>query len=149
MKTLTTIIAITFALFASTANAQTKFINDGTAANNVQMNKIGTNGAELKFEMGANGSYVKWQTATESNTSHFELQVSNDNKSFATIRTVAASDVTDWAANYQTKFIRNYLSVEKVYYRLKTVFNNGTEVITAATTFEVANNSAVSFANVH
>ena len=144
MKTLTTIIAITFSLFTISTSAQVNF-----TSSDASVVKLNAAGGELKFEMGANGSVVKWSTSTESNTSHFELQVSNDNQNFETIRIVSASDVTAWSTNYQTKFIRNYMSAAKVYYRLKTVFTNGTELVSASTTFEITNGTSVSYANVH
>lgn len=152
MKTLNTIIAITFSLISFTATANTTITGndcaDVTVNNTVKMNAIGTNGSELKFEMGVNGFYVKWQTSNETNTNHFELQVTDGSKSFKTIRTIAAGDVTEWSSAYETKFIRNYLSAEKVYYRLKTVFANGTEVYTAATSFEISGGTALRYANV-
>ena len=151
MKTIyTLIIATTFSLIALHTTAQVKFnINSNTETATVAMNKIGTNGTELKFENTANGSFVKWETATETNTSHFELQVSDDNNTFTTIRKIAASDATAWATNYETKFTKRYLSAAKVYYRVKTVFTNGTEVFTTATAFQVTNNNGVSYASIH
>jgi hypothetical protein len=145
MKTLTTIIAITFSLFTINATAQTQFASSSetvTAATIVEVN-----GKGIQFEANNNGIFIKWEVANESNTSHFELQVSDDNKSFETIRKVAASDVTTWATNYQAKFMRNYSSVNKVFYRLKTVFSNGTEVYTTATTFQTTTNTGA-FVNV-
>ena len=151
MKTISTIITgITFSLITFQANAQAKFIiNDGTETVAVTMNKIGTNGTELKFEQTANGSFVKWATSNESNTSHFELQTSNDNNTFTTIRKVAASDVTEWATNYEAKFTKNYLSAAKVYYRVKTVFINGAETFTGAASFKITNGNGTSYASIH
>lgn len=152
MKTLKTIIAITFSLISLTATANTTITGndhaDVTVNNTVKMNAIGSNGSELKFETGVNGFSVEWQTSNEINTSRFELQVTDGSKSFKTIRTVAAGAVTEWSSDYKVNFIRNYLSVEKVYYRLKTVFANGTEVYTAASSFEILAGSTVRFANV-
>jgi len=144
MKTLTTIIAITFTLFTATVAAQAKFINDGTVANNVTI----TNN-EFQFEKNANGAVITWQTANESNCSQFELQISYDNKSFETIKTVAASDMTQWATNYEIKFRKTYLSAAKVYYRLRTVFTNGAEAFTSANAFQVSTGTAVSYASIH
>ena len=150
MKTIYSLItAIIFT--ASAANAQTKFsINDGTenVANNAIMTDAAKNN-ELKFEMGANGASIKWQTSNENNTSHFELQISDDNKTFTSIKKVAASDMTQWATNYEVKFRKTYIAAEKVYYRVKTVFTNGAEMYTAATAFAIANGTGVSYASIH
>ena len=132
MKTLTIIIAITFALFTSTTNAQAKFINDGTVANNVTILND-----QFNFEKNANGAAITWQTAKESNCRQFELQISFDNKSFETIKTVAGSDMTQWATNYEIKFCKTYVSAAKVFYRLKTVFTNGAENFTSSVAFKV------------
>lgn len=152
MKLINTIIAITFSLITFSATAHSKLTDNGctdlTVNNTVKMNTIDNNGVELTFKTGINGFYIKWQTSNESNTSRFELQVTDGSKSFKTIRTVAASDVTEWSTSYETKFIRNYVSAENVYYRLKTVFNNGTEVYTAATSFEIPSAAGISYANV-
>ena len=152
MKLINTIIAITFSLITFSATAHSKLTDNGctdlTVNNTVKMNTIDNNGVELTFKTGINGFYIKWQTSNETNTNRFELQVTDGSKSFKTIRTIAAGDVTEWSSAYETKFIRNYLSAEKVYYRLKTVFANGTEVYTAATSFEISGGTALRYANV-
>jgi hypothetical protein len=151
MKTMKTIITIIIAtIFTANVNAQSKFtVNSSieTAANNVKL--TGENGTELKYVLGANGPSIKWETSNEANTSHFELQISDDGKEFSTIRKVAASDVTEWNTAYETKFSKNYISVKKVYYRLKIVFSNGSEILTAATSFKIPGAKATSYASIH
>lgn len=146
------ITAITFIVVATAANAQTKFTinyDPETVTNNAVLNKIGGNDNELKFEKNASGTFIKWQTANESNTSHFELQISYDNNTFETIKRVAASDVTVWNTNYQIKFSKTYISEEKVYYRVKTVFTNGAEFYTSSSAFAVSIGNQVSYASIH
>jgi hypothetical protein len=130
MKTITTIIAIIFA-----ANV--------TAQNSVKFNN------NISVEKNSNGASIKWMTAAESNTSHFEIEISYDGKSFESIRTVAASETTKWNTNYEAKFKRTYISVEKVYYRVSTVFVDGTSTATEAVSLEVNNGASVSYASIH
>jgi hypothetical protein len=130
MKTIITIIAAF--LFTSTASAQ----------NTVTLNKV-------NIEKNANGAAITWSTAAESNTSQFEVEVSFDNKSFEAIRTIAASETTQWATNYETKFKRTYLSEGKVYYRVKTVFVDGTSTVSNAISLEVATANGISFATIN
>jgi len=130
MKTIITIIAAF--IFTSTASAQ----------NNVTLNKV-------NIEKNANGAAITWSTAAESNTSQFEVEVSFDNKSFETIRTIAASETTQWATSYETKFKRTYLSEGKVYYRVKTVFVDGTSTVSNAISLEVATANGISYATIN
>jgi len=130
MKTIITIIAAF--IFTSTATAQ----------NTVILNKV-------NIEKNANGAAITWSTAAESNTSQFEVEVSFDNKSFETIRTIAASETTQWATNYQTTFKRTYLSEGKVYYRVKTVFVDGTSSVSNAISLEVATANGISYATIN
>ncbi|CAN5400433.1 hypothetical protein BH11BAC5_BH11BAC5_40370 [soil metagenome] len=152
MKAISTILTITFTFFVAAVNAQTKFTfnnNEETISNIAALNTIGNNSSELQFERNANGASIQWQTAKESNTSHFELQISYDNQTFETIKKIAASDVTAWLTNYKAKFSRTYLSEEKVFYRIKTVFNNGDEVYTNSSAFTVTIGNEMSYVSIH
>lgn len=152
MKTLNSLIVITLLLTTLSATAKIKPTKHKrttiTLENRVSMNGIGNNGVELKFGTGENGFYIAWQTSHENNTKHFELQVTDGSKSFKTIKIIAANNATQWLTNYETTFIRNYISVEKVYYRLKTVFTNNTEVYTAAIFFKITSTDTLAYANV-
>lgn len=75
--------------------------------------------------------------------------MSYDNQNFETTKLIAASDVTAWSTNYQVKFSRTYLSEEKVYYRIKTVFNDGVEMYTSSTTFALTIGNEISYASIH
>jgi hypothetical protein len=152
MKSIINTIAIILILCSATVNAQTKFTlntNTETAVNTVTLNTIGAEGNELKFERDANGASVKWQTTGESNTSQFELQLSYDNENFETSKIVAASDVTSWVTNYEVRYRKTYLSGVKVYYRIKTVFNNGAETYTNATAFALTIGHEINYASIH
>lgn len=145
-------ITICFSLFAITAVAQTRFMLNNcteTVLNNAVIYATGLNGSELKFEMDTNHAYIKWQAINESNTSHFEMQISDDNKVFTTLKKVAASDITQWATNYQAAFRKTYLSSKKVYYRIKTVFSDGAEKYTSSTSFETSDGRSISYISIH
>ncbi|MDN3654614.1 hypothetical protein QWZ08_03185 [Ferruginibacter paludis] len=152
MKAISTILAVTCTFLVTSVNAQVKFTinnNPETVTNDISFKPMGAEGNELKFERDANGASIKWQAINESNTSHFELQLSYDNHTFETSKLIAASDVTAWSTNYEVKFRKTYLSEEKVYYRIKTVFNNGDEMYTASTTFSLTIGNETSYASIH
>jgi|GEM_PF-6261343 len=60
---------------------------------------------------------LDWSTATESNSSSFEIERSNDNSSFIKIGSVAAAGNSNTKTNYS--FTDNYASNDVNYYRLK------------------------------
>jgi hypothetical protein len=131
MKNLITLIAAF--IFTANVNAQ----------NAVSINK------GIEISKNANGASINWTASNESNSSQFEIEISYDNNNFTTIRTVAASETTKWATNYEAKFKRTYLSVEKIYYRVKTVFVDGSFEVTPSVCLEVKGANAVSYASIH
>jgi hypothetical protein len=62
---------------------------------------------------------IKWQTTTEENSSHFELEKSHDGVDFTTIATLVTAGNSSTALNY--KYTDKNVSSEQVYYRLKMV----------------------------
>ena len=131
MKNILTLIAAF--IFTANVNAQ----------NAVSINK------GIEINKNANGASFTWTASNESNTSQFEIEISYDNNNFTSIRTVAASETTKWATNYEAKFKRTYLSVEKVYYRVKTVFVDGSSVASPSVALEVKGANGVSYASIH
>ena len=131
MKNLLTLIAAF--IFTATINAQ----------NTVSINK------GIEINKNANGASINWTASNESNTSQFEVEISYDNKNFQSIRTVAASETTKWNTSYEAKFKRTYLSVDKIYYRVRTVFVDGSSEVTASVALEVKGMNGVSYASIH
>jgi len=67
---------------------------------------------------------ISWQTATEINTDHFEIENSLDGKNFSTISTINASGISKTTKTYTTTdFVINTNTI--VYYRIKSVDKNG------------------------
>ncbi|WP_299761158.1 T9SS type A sorting domain-containing protein [uncultured Pontibacter sp.] len=77
---------------------------------------------------------LDWVTATEENSSHFEVQVSQDGKTFSSIGNVAAAGNSNFMLNYSFKFSPG--NARSHYFRLKQVDLDGTfeysKVVTAA-----------------
>jgi hypothetical protein len=67
---------------------------------------------------------LQWQTTQENNSSYFELQRSEDGKSFETIATVTAKGNTS-INNYQHTDDLFFYNYKTVYYRIKMVDSNG------------------------
>jgi hypothetical protein len=131
MKNLTTLIAAF--IFTATVNAQ----NAPSIAKGIEINK------------GANGASVNWTASNQKDISQFELEISYDNCSFSTIRTVIATEKTYCSASYEAKFRRTYLSVEKIYYRVKTVFADCSTEVTPSIALEIKSANGVSYASIH
>ena len=145
------LLMLTICANAENLNAQTKFsfgnTNEQILANDIKISE--NQGNAVKCVLGANGPSIQWETAEEVNTSHFEIQVSYDGTEFTSIRNVAASEITNWTTFYEAKFHKNYISAEKVYYRLKTVFTDGSETITTPISFIIVNSEGTSYASIH
>lgn len=69
-------------------------------------------------------NYLMWETLSESNTSHFELEWSEDGKTFQTLQTVIAAGNSSTTQNYSySHFPEKQFSI--IYYRLKSVDFDG------------------------
>ena len=131
MKNLTTLIAAF--IFTTTVNAQTV----ASIAKGIEINK------------NSNGASINWTASNQKDIAQFELEISYDNCSFSTIRTVISTETVQCSANYSAKFRRTYLSVEKVYYRVKTVFADCTTEVTPSIALEIKGANGVSYASIH
>lgn len=87
-------------------------------------------GATLPLQLGSFSAQkgtgkvsLNWSTVLEVNTSHFEVEQSNNGSSWKTISIVAAKGNSNSAQKYAADDIANYSS--KVYYRLKMVDIDG------------------------
>jgi len=146
--------AICMAGLSSTTMSQTKFMADDglnySKPNSLLFNSIGKYGEKLLYVATPNESFIKWQTVKETNTSHFEMQISFDGSFFTGIKTIAASDYTLWQTDYQVMFRKNYLSASKVYYRLKTVFSDNSVIYSEPAVFKIlGTTNKTSYASLH
>ncbi len=67
--------------------------------------------------------YLKWQTASEVNTSHFVVERSIDGHNFKEIETIFSKGESDFTKNYLTTDASPFKGIN--YYRLKIVDNDG------------------------
>jgi len=80
----------------------------------------------FKGSLQGSSAQLKWETASERNTSHFVVERSLDGRNFDAIGTVAAGGNTQAVTNYA--YPDNdvtSLSVSRIYYRLKMFDDNG------------------------
>jgi len=112
-------------------------INGGTNPSAQSINLLpfiisdaGTSNAPLPLQLGGFSAQkgtgkvsLNWTTVLEVNTSHFEVEHSNNGSSWKTISVVAAKGNSNSAQKYAADDIANYSS--KVYYRLKMVDIDG------------------------
>jgi hypothetical protein len=100
----------------------------------------------IKGITGSNLVYISWQTATEINTSYFELQRSENGRDFQPIETFMAGGISKSISRYATTDLIYSVCYDQLYYRLKLVFINGKENFTDVITLDL---KTVAAASVH
>lgn len=83
-----------------------------------------------KLSVDSNLVYISWQTTAEVNTSHFELQRSENGRDFYCVEIIPADGDPKDCGLYSTTHSKHSFFVNKLYYRLKVVFKNGKENFT-------------------
>lgn len=85
-----------------------------------------------------NAALLQWETANESNTSHFVIERSIDGNNFSNIGTVAAAGNNTGALKYTyTDYAATLQSSSLLYYRLKQVDLNGASTYSKVITIEL------------
>jgi hypothetical protein len=128
------LLVFVLSINAVTTNAQaTKRIyneDEVILPNNLQYYQSAENGNTIKSTVENNLITISWQTKTEINTSHFELQRSENGKDFEPIETITAGCITNGIRSYSTTDDSFSVTNKQLYYRLKIVFVNGKEALT-------------------
>lgn len=123
MKTIITIIAAGLMLNAGKITAQSvaSINNDGmlAAENKVPALII----SEVTFKPLRNGYNVTWETQNQFNVASFELQISEDNKNFSTVKRRTCGP--EKRSRYQVQLTNTLIFANPVYYRLKWVTIDG------------------------
>ena len=137
MKTFYKLFLLAFVItLATKSEAQSrKLIYDEheiTQPNFLQYNLDGAKGNSIKGTVDNNQVNISWQTKAETNTSHFELQRSENGKEYEPIETITAGGISKNIHSYATTDEPTGLSHHRLYYRLKIVFINGKESFTNA-----------------
>ena len=140
------IITALIVVLITSANAQPKRViydeNEVTLPNFLQYQPGPANESSINGRMENNLIYISWRTAAETNTSHFELQRSNNGNNFEPIETITSGRITTTPRYYQTTD-ETYNSAEPtMYYRLKLVFTNGKESFTNAIMLDLYTSAA-------
>ena len=108
--------------------------NEITLPNYLKFHATDDNANCIQGKLDNKAIFISWQTASETNTSHFELQRSYNGKDFEPIETITAGRITNEIRSYSTNDDKEYNAADgNVYYRVKTVFTNGKENFTTAT----------------
>lgn len=139
MKTVTsTLIAFSLTIFTATAHSQAMFISHkisetaGTGKHSVLITGV-------KMESAANGFSFQWNTSNEIGVTRYEIQMSENTSNFSTVKRVT---VLPNATNLYTVRLHNTIIFsDTVYFRIKTVFADGSISYTAASAFAIAGNN--------
>lgn len=134
MKYCTKIIALLLLLVNTAfAGAQPRKViyneNEIVLPNFLQYDTVAGTGDVINTKMDENLVYITWQTSKETNTSHFELQRSENGKDFEPIETITAVGISNNINGYATTDNKIGICCEHLYYRIKTVFVNGKELM--------------------
>ena len=137
MKTLLTIIATaTLSILAINSNAQSAFTNDADiwmGSENVKPAAFAV--AELKMKVADNGFAAEWEAYNQNNITRYEIQLSEDNKNFSTVKRVNSLSFTD--GKYQVDLNNTVILANKVYYRIKIVNTVGQIAFTESSSLRI------------
>lgn len=123
MKTIITVIAAGLILHTSNANAQSvaSVNNDAMVAAEGKTPSLTI--SEVNFKPLRNGYNVTWETQNQFNVACFELQISEDNKNFSTVKRRTCGP--EKRSKYQVQLGNTIIFANPVYYRLKWVTMDG------------------------
>jgi hypothetical protein len=134
-------MALFLLMFTTTSEAQStqRFYDDNEIIlpNFLEYDTQDIQKSVVRGTMNKNVVILSWQTKAETNTSHFELQRSENGVDFDPIETITAGGVSKKTTRYATTDFKYSIGKSILYYRVKTVFINGLENFTEPITVEV------------
>ena len=134
MKTIITVIATGFILSTSNVTAQ----STASISNEGMVTAEGKNPSliisEVTFTPLRNGYNVTWETQNQFNIASFELQISEDNKNFSTVKRRTCGP--EKRSRYQVQLNNTLIFANPVHYRLKWVTLDGQVNYTESKKFE-------------
>ena len=137
------IISISFILLVgifSTIKAQYKIARSIPVSeynNRVEFNKSILEDQALMIEYHFDFVKIVWQTNAEVNSSYFELQRAAMDEEFVTIKKIKAGNITSVKTSYKVTFGKIKIGQQKINYRLKMVFKDGSSTVSDITAFEM------------
>lgn len=135
MKTIITVIAASFILNAGNAFSQSVAVvnNDAMMAEETKAPALVI--SEVNFRQLRNGYNVTWETKNQFNVASFELQISEDNNRFSTIKRRTCGP--EKRSRYQVQMNNTLILASTLYYRLKWVTLDGQVNYTESKKFEI------------
>ena len=123
MKTIITLIAAGFILNTSNVTAQStaSINNDGITAAEGKVPSLII--SEVNFKALRNRYNVTWETQNQFNVASFELQISENNKNFSTVKRRTCGP--EKRSKYQVQLSNTLILANPVFYRLKWVTMDG------------------------
>ena len=124
MKTIITVIAAGFILNAGSAFSQSVAVVNNEAIMATETKPPTLIISEVSFKpMKRQGYNVTWETQNQFNVASFELQISEDNSHFSTIKRRTCGP--EKRSRYQVQLTNTLILASPLYYRLKWVTLDG------------------------
>lgn len=137
MKTLITLFATTvLSLSAFNANAQAVYLNEEDAFLGRQTNITGFVVVDINMEPVNNGFIATWEVYNQNNIATYELQVSENNKDFSTIKTINRHTSVNSA--YKIDVSNTVVFAKKIYSRIKIVSTGGQAIYTESQKMKIS-----------
>jgi hypothetical protein len=129
MKTLITLFATTvLSLSAYTSTAQTVFLNEEDVFMGRPTTIQGFAVVDIDMEPVNNGFIASWGVYNQDNVDCYELQVSENNKDFTTIKKINRQAATN--SQYKIDVSNTVVFAKKTYCRIKIVSTGGQAIYT-------------------
>lgn len=132
MKTIITVIAAGFILNTNVTAQSVAVVNNEAMASEAKAPSLTI--SEVNFKALRNGYNVTWETQNQFNVACFELQISEDNKSFTTVKRRTCGP--EKRSRYQVQLSNTLILADPVFYRLKWVTLDGQVNYTESKQFE-------------
>ncbi|MBL0355711.1 MAG: hypothetical protein IPP72_01950 [Chitinophagaceae bacterium] len=124
MKTLLTTITITASMFLSlNAHCQpmAEPISDAMQAEDISSKTFAITGTSIKPS--ANGYMIAWEASNQFSVASYELQLSEDNNNFSTVKRRTSGPET--TVKYQVQLTNTVILANTVYFRIKVITLDG------------------------
>ena len=137
MKTVIALLATTvLSLTVYTTNAQAAFLNEEDVFTGRPTNITGFAVLDLNIEPVNNGFVATWEVYNQNNVASYELQVSENDKDFSTIKKINRQASVN--SQYKIDVSNTFVFAKKIYSRIKIVSTGGQSIYTESQKLKIS-----------